>query len=740
MAKTECENALRELDEELSKEEEMSVAQVEKAEQKSKEKIEEKSERIIEQQTNGANETQPMANASPNVTKVMLNVTEVAQTTENLSLTPEATENSRENETSPSAEHRIMKTISRTQINGEKPKSISVVELNVDHSLEANGKCELTTAERDEISKEVNEIIEEAVTKSEERLIEKAVEVEINAATETEHPDDELPPSPTWEYTLPAPPTPFADTKIDEDNKIDDYPDEKKIPSYANTECSDSSLPTSGVSTLEMHSTGPESLQTSSSDIEDGYKGNANKSPSPDDKIDDNKIGVIDELNTIINAKRLDSVIHRASEDEDLNDASAVNKRSTLSNFQICSYTKSNHQNVVTKYDTPQSVGDRHYRRFASNEERMDSECEAIRRAVTPKRVSLTNGLGVDVNELKAPKYVSRSKSFHSTMSWTAVRRANESPIQPMPTQDLTETSRQISASELCIADSPSLQSVKVLKSIMSSAQKLNENDVKIVRQETETKTQQNGEAKTNGVWKYQGPPAINFSTWGERPKSQVQIKSDNDYKFGRKVSVENGNANAHKLPVVKSVEYKKNVDVNAKSENVKVQLRSKRLTYEVARIVPEKSFSNGTMTLGRITSKNNETIPVNGFHGRDNVDAKTTKMTKPLVRLSTYEQEHARDEKPAFAQFTLRKTGLKERIIDEANNNNVSKIDHNGNGVDMKRHTIQTVPKAPPPPIAQKPKIDRPLSTTKAALRFDPRDQLLDSIRSFNRTMLKRS
>ena len=31
--------------------------------------------------------------------------------------------------------------------------------------------------------------------------------------------------------------------------------------------------------------------------------------------------------------------------------------------------------------------------------------------------------------------------------------------------------------------------------------------------------------------YKYQGPPAINFATWGERPKSQVTIKMDRDYR-----------------------------------------------------------------------------------------------------------------------------------------------------------------------------------------------------------------
>jgi hypothetical protein len=38
------------------------------------------------------------------------------------------------------------------------------------------------------------------------------------------------------------------------------------------------------------------------------------------------------------------------------------------------------------------------------------------------------------------------------------------------------------------------------------------------------------GEAKR---YTYQGPPAINFATWSERPKSQVSIKMDGDYRIG---------------------------------------------------------------------------------------------------------------------------------------------------------------------------------------------------------------
>lgn len=39
-------------------------------------------------------------------------------------------------------------------------------------------------------------------------------------------------------------------------------------------------------------------------------------------------------------------------------------------------------------------------------------------------------------------------------------------------------------------------------------------------------------EPSTPKKYQYSGPPAINFATWGERPKTQISIKEDTDYKF----------------------------------------------------------------------------------------------------------------------------------------------------------------------------------------------------------------
>lgn len=889
-----------------------------------------------------------------NVSKVMLNVAE-----------PDVSHDTNANESTEHIfSHKIMQTptigsrnVSRTQINSAtdepiastpKKKSVSVVELNVDHSDAAEIEQRLTELEHADLSKEVNEIIDKAIEINEARLTaaingddwlpDKVEEINNNHTFEAKSE------SPLWIYTLPAPPT-FADGKTATAIKLDEQcmendsgvcaaspkgslssDDEiktiaaierpiepiisEKSPIDFHHETSDNSLPTS--STYGTMSTEPESLRTS--DIEDGYKGNstahvngeqfvenefeflaneeessvspsANPSASPSPIKEEppqitNGMGkandVIQELTTIISANRLDTVI----KPNDETDAIETTKRSTLSNFQIGAYNgNGNHENVCPKPVPPtvveRSPAEQRYKRHSLVENAFESDGNGARRSSTLKRVSLTNGLGLDANTaasddvdsniVKAPKYVSRSKSFHSTLSWSAVRNANaENPFEPLAQTPPRSTSfvslnatqrgfndaiRQRSSSELSIADSPSLQSVQVLKSIMNSSRKnsvgeqsapMNKKSV-TTEKRVEVTTDQgineksplhattNGNGMGNGnpkiepkTWKYEGPPSINLSTWGERPKSQVFIKSDSDYKFGgmskmaalqKRFSAAIANSDEskqnvtdnsvdYKLPIVRGVEYKRTVSIDRNGNacdassvdtiDSEVELRPvRRPSYEISRIVSEKPINYTTMTLGRATSakkhddsaakkqfvQNRSSVVntngngyvqrvvsfngnashapvVKGFKAVDIISSNNVtqqnESRQPLVKVSTYEAP------PPFSQFTLRRTGLKEKILDESNNSVINDGHSKNNNVVQrivddqkykhKCNVIPTAPKPPPPPISQKPITigSRSNGSGKSMNRsksmpVDPRNELLDSIRSFNRTALKK-
>lgn len=742
----------------------------------------------------------------------------------------------------------------------------------------------------------------------------------------------------------------------------------------------------------------------------DGYK-TSTKESNP------TKSDIIYELSNIINTNRLDTVIKRSEEVDDIDAA----KRSSLTNFQIRPYTKSmgeteNAPKIQTyeengHADVTQKSGKRHSL-IENRSSPLNGDDNEKPREFTPvKRSSLTNGHGNAM--FKSPRHINRSDSFHSThqmqqshlqpqysggyaetlsltprsssyISLIGTQRYENKvskPLSPFGNGNggFNETTRQKSTSELSIADSPSLQSLLVMKSILSNSRKNSLNNlnnesplkattnVEAVDQHCVENSVQNHfekakpkiiEVKTDEIenvlsgvvdkplvvdekvlygvsdiksvyekknekpeepkkWKYQGPPAVSLSTWGERPKSQVVIKSDNDYKFGgiinnKKTLLQNrfstaaiydepsevnkpkvplhkrfssphptaekvditlekfaqpeikaeikqgkqtnliGKVQLHprsvessqdvvdrgqdkvdgtqeksnpyardygritplsttacqedlcKLPIVRGVEYKKNINLDdnfikhdqilqsKSSEEERVVLRS-RSNYEVSRIVSDKPFPfattngpssliydqpNSTMTLGRVPipnkfaaqrqtmniapqpfgslQRNSSFTPtsnaagrfapvVKGFKqqtfndhssGQQSLPAKVrpTTVSASTVKLTTYDQEvrHFPIEKPAFAHLTLRKTGLKEKILDD-------------NEVCDEVGTVKTHSTGPPPaPILPKPTIANRHSVEPKRSSFtsqaDTRDQLLDSIRSFSKTGLKKA
>lgn len=453
--------------------------------------------------------------------------------------------------------------------------------------------------------------------------------------------------SPVWTYTLPEPPTLFADgcTTTIEPIHTNGQHIEPSLRSSPDTETvvSDTS-DLSDLSTKPMHTDGPDKMPSTvvmTSDIEDGYLGdkmkfsrgtllhNLERQQQVDDddrfdtrnekvtlrrtdggggrqlssesyhSVDSAKSHVLEELNDILVNNKLDSMIRKTSGDEP---AIGSCKPSALGNFSIQTYT--NHIDAVKVTDEPVEE-----LKPETSDASLD-ECVARRKSkeYTPsKRSSLTNG-----NLFRAAR-INRSDSFHSTAHHDLRSRntSNGGFVAPArsssyislfgtPTFDrnsmmqsnhydngqLDESNRRKSASELSIADLPSLQSLLVMKSILSNSRLNFDAPPKVRRsisdnpeppfvlrnghREVGTKedrqpermvttvtiaTQpqlasvQNGNAESisqpqpvkatsltdeqEKKWKYQGPPSINLSTWGDRPKSQIIIKSDTDYKFG---------------------------------------------------------------------------------------------------------------------------------------------------------------------------------------------------------------
>lgn len=210
---------------------------------------------------------------------------------------------------------------------------------------------------------------------------------------------------------------------------------------------------------------------------------------------------------------------------------------------------------------------------------------------------------------------ITRSDSFHS-IGGNFVKRGPLSPqrstsflslVQAQKAERIAERndsapySRQKSNSELSISDTPSLQSLEVIKNILNSSRKNSLQDVMeappppppeikkfeetVVKRQVSEPIVESKPAETQ--WRYSGPPKINLGTWSERPKVEVAIAADRDYKFGKvaardfkndapvttskrhTIHISNDRVEAEKhLPKVLGVEYKKDVSPAAEIVN----------------------------------------------------------------------------------------------------------------------------------------------------------------------------
>lgn len=624
-------------------------------------------------------------------------------------------------------------------------------------------------------------------------------------------------------------------------------------------EYSDNSLPISTVTS----STGPESLITS--DIEDGYKGNEmdNKRKvqmtredskedfiesqfgflsehSDDEKtvetrrcniisstmiadkcgehfetsIHEEKRDVINELTNLINSNGLETFTKPSNASESVE----IVKPSSLRNFQIGAYT------FINQEQTKNSD--------FSNKTRNEQPVKLISNI---SEVTTENKSKCD-DTFTIPKPIIRSVSFHSTLANVMDRQSNTGPNfasglsgAPLYTSNISlssiasmhdmhdekDSTRDItilqkrSRSNVSIADTPSLQSIEIMKSILNSSRTMNKKNYKPTIQETEVyelEEHENGqdsqrkpqliEDQSQNVdtilkstsepktWRYQGPPSVNVSTWGERPKSLVCIKSDDDYIFGGKSKmaslqkrfsvqneVANNNANRYsgitlktpancdnsscKLPIVRGVEYKKNL-LNNNTDSIQ-PLNS---TYEISCIASENKYSeeigstykpmsikcNSNQDTSSIPEKIfNSTISKSSLLQSFNVEQKCVRVitANTIQKMSRKDQgriETKKNDEPIFSQFTLRRTGLKEKILDECDSNIKSIINDDNNEKTSNMHKVNTIETAPKPPPMPKKSIPTTRPVLTDAIKSDPRDQLLNCIRNFNRGKLKQN
>lgn len=294
------------------------------------------------------------------------------------------------------------------------------------------------------------------------------------------------------------------------------------------------------------------------------------------------------------------------------------------------------------------------------------------------KRSSITN-VFLNVSSSR----INRSDSFHSTRqtnpsptdhhssaSINALTPRSASYISLIGTQkfenralrpQLADSPNRRSSSELSIADSPLLQSVSVMKSILSNSRKnsLHNEAMIAVAKESEhtaevlvrntsitdinwpvvdteepfkksvpaaatvTITKLNADPPavstqnaTEKKWCYQGPPAIQMSTWGDRPKSKISIKTDKDYKSSTADNAvdqshldgtakkETHTVESDRIPIIRGVVPKSLTQLADTFDTEPTNLSIRRPSYEISTYISDKS-QHETASLGRIPIPN---------------------------------------------------------------------------------------------------------------------------------------
>ncbi|XP_054729034.1 mucin-2 [Anastrepha obliqua] len=265
--------------------------------------------------------------------------------------------------------------------------------------------------------------------------------------------------------------------------------------------------------------------------------------PSPTTPLNE----IVDELSAIINENRLDSLIKKTEDQPKIEAA----KPNTLSNFSITTIT--------------QQAQDKQPEIAKPTEVKTEVEtCDTVTKIANDEQSSNSIVL-----------------LLHQTHLATDITNTDKLLSESKIEQNGFSPSRRRSSGELSIGESTSLQSPEVIKTILNSRKNSfasnSDGESKAAAGETEKFVEKKMDDRTNiapiaeipknfgvkenteekkltspergvthisertkpkelpKIYRYSGPPSINFSTWNERPKVQVSIKNEGDYIFGGK-------------------------------------------------------------------------------------------------------------------------------------------------------------------------------------------------------------
>ncbi|KAK5646900.1 hypothetical protein RI129_005364 [Pyrocoelia pectoralis] len=299
-------------------------------------------------------------------------------------------------------------------------------------------------------------------------------------------------------------------------------------------------------------------LSTSLKIAQDNNVGNMITARS-EERVNNSHSNVINELEDIIHNSRGKSLSRHNSCADDFK--STYDKH--LPNFQISTYDKPKNKINIFEDDSVRSNVENPVK---------DEMCNKVDENSSSYARQNSDSSSVDENTFKKPqefgKYkvltrnnfyvknqsvstnVIRSESFsssnHNIYKWKPQNPVQRSKSQVALNKHANEDRGESLSKSNSLFDVSGLQSLEVMRLIQTklgstptnSVEHLLEEDKKEVAADVSPPSNEEDKPdSTTKTYRYQGPPAINLSTWSERPKTKVSLKEDKDYRSNGAVS-----------------------------------------------------------------------------------------------------------------------------------------------------------------------------------------------------------
>ncbi|XP_018799803.1 PREDICTED: mucin-5AC [Bactrocera latifrons] len=581
--------------------------------------------------------------------------------------------------------------------------------------------------------------------------------------------------SSSWNFTIPiSPPPNFADGRFADGFVNEQTPDTPITPKIKERPMLDfKSISQSERSFTEAVGN---SNQKPTNTHEMDFKKESLALPSPTTPLNE----IVEELSEIIHNKRLDTLIKKPEDEPKIQAA----KPATLSNFSITTITqqiqeKENEDPNETSKLNPENIEPNSNFEVVTNQNQIPSEKltrtagqKIVTNLVSPS--ALVTHEKVDQNgfsssrrrssgelsigespSLQSPEIIktilnsrknsSASSSDAETKVAEELKRQDEKDVEQKvnlpslaePPKNIINARKQVDTnitmpqfsvtSEFESTDSKEVHTTNLVKTAKTPKNKVNAEKEEETRVSSADNTKHKEEPK---VYRYSGPPSINFSTWSERPKVQVSIKNEGDYIFGGKNADSQSAAVTTAAIEINTRSHIRNNRVSmpaaafwAERENAPPPVAPKPITLTERMGIPEKEYHTPIsvkplrdVTIGNVdlntTTTNNTTQQEPSTKGQwkstsittvllnGNVELESNKsetVTKPAFTSTLPRSNTSRFSMPAvnnvgsvllrstsitqleanklkltqsevvaapFGQNTLRKTGLKEKIL----------------------------------------------------------------------------